>query len=47
VKDWVQLILALAFGVFVVGALIWFAIAQWSECREMGFSMFYCLKHIS
>ena len=24
-----------------------FTYYQWKECRDMGFSRFYCLKHIS
>lgn len=26
---------------------IWYTTEQWKECREMGFSKFYCWKHIN
>lgn len=26
---------------------LWWTIIQWYECRQMGFSILYCLKHIS
>jgi len=25
---------------------LWWSIAQWHECRDMGFSAFYCVKHV-
>ena len=33
-------------GGIVAGVIIW-TIFQWTECRGMGFSILYCLKHIS
>lgn len=28
------------------GFVAWWLVAQWHECRGMGFSAFYCLKHV-
>jgi len=41
-----KLLILLFAGLVIIGS-VWFAIAQWSECRDMGFSIFYCLKHIA
>ncbi len=30
----------------VLAVVLWFGKCQWDECREMGFSKFYCIKHI-
>ncbi len=29
----------------ILGLSIWYAVAQYAECREMAFSAFYCIKH--
>jgi len=39
----------LAVAIFAGGyiALIsWWIFAQWNECRDLGLSVFYCIKHI-
>ncbi len=28
-----------------LGLSIWYMVAQYGECREMAFSVFYCIKH--
>jgi hypothetical protein len=28
-----------------LGLILWYSVAQYAECREMGFSAFYCIKH--
>jgi hypothetical protein len=29
---------------FIIGA-IWYAVAQYRVCRELGLSVFYCIRH--
>jgi predicted transporter len=41
----VNIILILAV-LLIILAGIW-QYYQWKECREMGFSIFYCIQHIS
>lgn len=40
-------IIFVIFMIIVIGLGIWYAIFQWYECRDMGFSFWYCVKHIS
>jgi hypothetical protein len=45
-KNWLAyslLFIALA-GYF--GLMAWWLWAQWDECRSMGLSVFYCIKHV-
>ena len=39
-------LLTLLLFVFMLTFGVWYALAQWKECRGMGFSEFYCLQHI-
>ena len=45
--DVMQLWLCVAVIVVMVAAGIGWTAMQWIECRGAGFSIFYCLKHIS
>jgi len=45
-KETFSLLGALFFPVALFVGIVWFNVAQWFECRGMGFSWFYCLKHI-
>jgi len=31
----------------ILCASVWWIHVQWVECREMGMSVLYCLKHVS
>ena len=33
-------------AIVLVSAVAW-QVVQWRECRGMGFSILYCIKHIS
>ena len=46
-KEILMFIVLIIFVSILFGFGIWFIIAQWNECIEMGFSKFYCWKHIS
>ena len=39
--------LAIIFVAVVFVSIVAWAVIQWHECREMGFSVLYCIKHIS
>jgi len=43
----IRYIVYLILLVLIIGFVVWWSIAQWKECREAGFSRFYCLQHIS
>ena len=34
-----------AIAAVTLGLSIWYMVAQYGECREMAFSVFYCIKH--
>lgn len=38
-------LVAVVILVAVLTLCLWFAACQYQECREMGFSRFYCVKH--
>ena len=42
----INLIEAAALVVLISAAIAW-AIFQWHECRDMGFSVWYCIQHIA
>lgn len=42
----VVLIQVVFFLLLFLGGLAW-TIFQWLECRDMGFSVFYCIQHIA
>ena len=42
----VFLLLIILFILAFVGAIAWWSVAQWNECRGMGLSIFYCIKHV-
>lgn len=45
-KEKFQVIAIIIFIVMVLCFSIWWTFAQWEECRNMDFSIFYCIKHI-
>ena len=40
-------ILGMLFGVVLGLFIAWWIVAQWSECREAGLSILYCIQHVS
>jgi len=41
----VILTLTLGIGILFILGGIWWAFAQYKECKNMGFSKFYCVQH--
>ena len=39
--------LAIIFAAVVFISIVAWQVIQWRECRGMGFSILYCIKHIS
>mgnify|MGYP001573803975 CR=1 FL=1 len=39
------ILLTILFFAAITAPFIW-KIAQWNECRTMGFSVLYCIQHI-
>ena len=29
-----------------IAVFLWWIVSQWVECRNMGLSVFYCIKHV-
>jgi len=46
-SDSIYVVLGIIFVVCIFALVIWWTVAQWGECRDMGFSIFYCIKHVS
>lgn len=40
-----RLIVIVLFSLWIFS--LWWAVAQWQECKKNGFSTFYCIQHIS
>lgn len=45
-RDTLGLAVAVVAQLLIIAAAIVWSVFQWLECRDMGFSVFYCLQHI-
>lgn len=32
--------------VLALAVAVWWNVAQWTECRDAGFSVMYCIQHV-
>jgi hypothetical protein len=46
-NDKAMMVMYLLAILLIVGVVIFWTVLQWSECRDAGMSVFYCIKHVS
>ena len=46
-NDYLKIIITFVIVALIICSILIWTYFQWTKCREMGFSIFYCLQHIS